>query len=303
MIHHVFANRSNIGDWLSARGIQSLLAPLEITEHLCDEPFVQGTLVRLAAAHPKDLIVIGGGGLFLDYFAPFWEGFSEIAERVPFGIWGVGYCDLKLEPSHPPASLIQNIVRQSSLCLVRDDLTRNYLQPYALPAPVSCPSLLEIEPPPSRRYGVLHVNNYTTAGAEAYDAMRACGEEFAGRTGRVYQETNNRVQPGSERELAATLRLYAASDIVLSSALHGCIIALAMGLKVLAVSGDHKIEAFMRVAGLGDWVCDINEVDSFPQHLEALSTQKSASNFVSSVQQRNLAFAEQVGSLARMIQT
>ena len=40
MIHHVFANRSNIGDWLSARGIQALLGPQRVMEHLCDEPFV-----------------------------------------------------------------------------------------------------------------------------------------------------------------------------------------------------------------------------------------------------------------------
>ena len=44
MIHHVYANRSNAGDWLSALGIQRLLAPLPVTEHLCDEPFVEETL-------------------------------------------------------------------------------------------------------------------------------------------------------------------------------------------------------------------------------------------------------------------
>jgi hypothetical protein len=50
MIYHVFANRSNAGDWLSARGIQSLLAPLEVTEYLCDEPFIEEAIAALAAA-------------------------------------------------------------------------------------------------------------------------------------------------------------------------------------------------------------------------------------------------------------
>ena len=95
MIHHVFANRSNIGDWLSARGSQSLLQLLEVEEHLCDEPFVDETLSRLSQAGPDDLIIIGGGGLFMDYFEPFWRGFQTIAERVPFCIWGVGYCDFE----------------------------------------------------------------------------------------------------------------------------------------------------------------------------------------------------------------
>ena len=100
MIHHVFANRSNIGDWLSALGIQSLLAPHEVVEHLCDEPFVPDTLAALAETTADDLIVIGGGGLFMDYFTSFWAGLLEIAPRAPVCIWGVGYCDIKAEPSH-----------------------------------------------------------------------------------------------------------------------------------------------------------------------------------------------------------
>ena len=75
MIYHIFANRSNIGDWLSAKGIQTLLAPAEITECLCDEPFLDETFDRLSDATSRDFIVIGGGGLFMDYFVPFWDQF------------------------------------------------------------------------------------------------------------------------------------------------------------------------------------------------------------------------------------
>ena len=73
MIYHIYANRSNIGDWLSAKGIQKLLAPLEITECLCDIPFLEETMEKLSKATEKDLIVIGGGGLFMDYFILFWD--------------------------------------------------------------------------------------------------------------------------------------------------------------------------------------------------------------------------------------
>ena len=82
MIHHVYANQSNVGDWLSARGIQSLLAPRAVTEHFCDEPFVPATLAALSKAGPEDFIVIGGGGLFMEYFGPFWEGAEQIRTRV-----------------------------------------------------------------------------------------------------------------------------------------------------------------------------------------------------------------------------
>ena len=83
MIHHVYANQSNVGDWLSAQGIQSLLDPLQVKEHFCDAPFVPDTLKHLAKATERDFILIGGGGLFMDYFAPFWEGFREVATRAP----------------------------------------------------------------------------------------------------------------------------------------------------------------------------------------------------------------------------
>jgi len=39
------------------------------------------TLARLSAVGPNDCIVIGGGGLFMDYFEPFWRGFDQIAQR------------------------------------------------------------------------------------------------------------------------------------------------------------------------------------------------------------------------------
>src|SRR5580765_6148156 len=110
MIHHVFANQSNIGDWLSAIGIQSLLSPLPVREHFCDEPFVAATLASLSRLTEGDLLIIGGGGLFMDYFTPLWQGLDQLRLPTPMIIWGVGYCDLKLEASQPPIDLLRRIV-------------------------------------------------------------------------------------------------------------------------------------------------------------------------------------------------
>jgi polysaccharide pyruvyl transferase WcaK-like protein len=298
VIHHVFANRSNIGDWLSARGIQALLGVSKIAEHLCDEPFVPETLTALAQAGHNGLIVIGGGGLFMDYFAPFWEGFREIADRVPFCIWGVGYCDLKREPSRAPQALLEEIVGKSRLCVVRDELTRGYLSACELPPPVPCPSINAVQPPMRPGLGLLHVDNYTTAGADVYEAMDVAGREFARRTGRPYRQTNNRIDDGEEAALTKLLHLYASSDLVLSSALHGCILAVAMGRRVLAVSGDYKIEAFMQAAGLGDWICDINDTAVLPERLADLPDQSPQLEFVARVRRENQAVAEYLKTLA-----
>ncbi len=287
MIFHVFANRSNIGDWLSAKGIQKLLAPLEITELLCDAPFVKETINQLARATEKDLIIIGGGGLLMDYFVPFWEAFRPISERVPFCIWGIGCCDIKNESSLPPRGLIEEIVNKSKLCIVRDNLTRSFLQNCHIPLPIPCPSINMVDPIMGKGKDVLHVVNYSTAGVDAYEAMSSAAQRIAQSTKHVYRETNNLISKGSEIDLAKVIGLYKRSDIVLSSALHGCIIGVAMGLKVLSVSGDRKIEGFMESVGLQDWVLDVNELEGLPAMLDKIHLQNCPELMLEDIRMKN----------------
>jgi polysaccharide pyruvyl transferase WcaK-like protein len=300
VIHHVFANRSNAGDWLSARGIQSQLAPWTIQEHLCDAPFVSETLAALGQASERDFIVIGGGGLFMDYFVPFWEGFHNLAARVPFAIWGTGYCDMKRETSQPPAALMEGIVRQARLCIVRDELTRRHLASCGLPAPVPCPTFLAVptsSQPPKRR--LLHVDHYDNVGADVYERMVRVGEDYSVRTGRSYRQTNNLLPSGDAAALDRILRLYASADLILTSRLHGCILALAIGRPVLAVSADHKVESFMTAAGLSDWVLDLDDLAELPQRLERLPEQHAPVEFVMRVRDQN----RRVGALLRALIT
>jgi len=279
MIHHVFANRSNIGDWLSARAIQTLIGQGPVSEHLCDEPLIPVTLERLRHAEAQDLIVIGGGGLFMDYFEEFWRGFRAIAERVPFVIWGVGCCDMKRQNSRLPTALLEEIVGLSRLCVVRDELTRAALPGCRLPPPVACPTMSVIEPA-TPGAGLLHVDAFDNVGEANYEAMEAFGKEFADATGRSFHSINNLIPAGSEAGLNALLKRYEHADLILAGRLHGCIIGLAMGRKVLAVSGDHKVESFMQAAGLGEWVLDLCEVDSVPKRLRDLGSQSYPGEFI-----------------------
>jgi hypothetical protein len=297
MIHHVFANRSNIGDWLAAQAIQRLLQPLEVTEHLCDDVFVAETLENLSRATSEDLVVIGGGGLFMDYFAPFWTGFSELCHRLRYCIWGVGYCDLKAEPSHPPLGVARKVVAGSALCVVRDELTRRRLDSPGISAPVPCPSLVAIDAVPPG-WSVLHVDNYDTVGAPAFAEMERVCRQHAAATGRPYRRTNTRIEPGRIADLRKCLALYEQSDVVVSSGLHGCIIAVAMGRPVLAVSGDWKIDAFMEAAGLGDWVLEPADLDDLQARLEALPQQAGTSRFVEAARLENCAVAQKIRLLA-----
>ncbi len=287
MIYHVFANRSNIGDWLSAKGIQKLISPYPVTECLCDEPFVEETMKILANATDKDLIIIGGGGLLMDYFIPFWEAFNSVADKVPFCIWGIGYCDIKHEPSLPSNVLIEHIVQRARLCIVRDELSRTYLPTCSLPQPVACPSINFIDRLVETGIDVLHVVNYSTATPAAYEAMCDITKSYAEKKGIVYRQTNNLISKGNEKELEQLLAQYKKSGIVVSSALHGCIIGVAMGLKVLAVSGDRKIEGFMESVGLQNWVLDINEVNQLPDLLDKISEQSYPRIILENIQKKN----------------
>ncbi len=293
MIYHVYANKSNIGDWLSARGIQSLLSPLKMTELFCDDPFFKGTLERLSTLDRDDFIIIGGGGLFMDYFTPFWEGFAPIADHVPFGIWGVGYCDHKFDVSVLPDVLLRPIVQKSRFCVVRDELTRRRFPEYPSVECVPCPSTIAVQPVGSSTAGLLHVVHAATLPPSTYDKTCSLLKRFAEETGRTYRETNNRIQV-NEAALRATLGSYAQSDLVVSSRLHGCIIALAMGRKVLAISGDRKIEAFMDSMGLVDWVCDPDQIEKLSDLLQAFQDQPVPSERMQDARQNNQRVAEQV---------
>jgi polysaccharide pyruvyl transferase WcaK-like protein len=297
MIYHVYANQSNVGDWLSARGIQSLLAPLELKKLFCDTPFVPDTINTLNEAGPEDFIIIGGGGLFMDYFVPFWESFLPIAARVPFIIWGAGCCDLKRIPSRPPRELLTEIVRKSQLCVVRDALTRSFFSDCELPSPIVCPAVNAVRVTPAGEKRLLHVDHFDSVGPENYDRMVAIAQAFAERTGLSYRQTNNLIPAGHNGALQKTLDLYASADLVLSSRLHGCIIALAMGRKVLVVSGDCKVESFMQAAGLGDWVCDLADIESLPVRLEKLVEQRWPVEFIELARLENRAVATEVSAL------
>jgi hypothetical protein len=206
--------------------------------------------------------------------------------------------DLKREASRAPSALLESIVRRASVCVVRDELTRGYLSSCALAPSVPCPSLAAVELPSEPGWGLLYSDNYTTAGPDVSEALTDFGREFACQTGRPYRQTNNRFHSDSQRKLAETLALYASADLILSSRLHGCIIGLAMGRKVLAVSGDYKVEGFMEAAGLGDWVCDIRDVESVPERLRALAEQQHPAEFLARARQANREVAAEVRAAA-----
>jgi hypothetical protein len=298
VIHHVFANRSNAGDWLAARGIQRLLTGERVVSHLCDAPFVRQTLRSLNRAGPDDLVVIGGGGLLMDYFAPFWTGLATLSGRVRYCLWGLGAVDLKREDSRLDPGLLRDVAVRAELCRVRDEHTRRLLGGPPLPPAVLCPSLLMLRRAGRPGWGVLHVDNLTTVGEAEYEAMGRVAARFATHTGRAYRETNNLHRDGDAADLARVLGLYLACDAVVTSRLHGCVIAAATGRRVVAVSGDWKIESFMTAIGLGDWVLPQERVDRLLELLCRLDEQPDPGPALARARRAHRRIGRQVRDLA-----
>jgi hypothetical protein len=205
---------------------------------------------------------------------------------------------LKDKASVIDRDLMQSIARRSRLTCIRDQITADYLAGCPMEPPVSCPSLTLLEPAQERAWGVLHADNLTLVGQAVYDRMDAEAEAFARATDRPYRKTNNRFESDSQAGLQANLSLYARSDVVLSSRLHGCILGLGHGAKVLAVSGDRKLESFMQAAGLGDWVLDRREVAALGGRLQALAGQPSVAGYIEEVRRAHRSVAASVKDLA-----
>jgi polysaccharide pyruvyl transferase WcaK-like protein len=300
MIYHVFANRSNVGDWLAARAIQSQLAPRPAREVLCDEPFLAQSFPTLLTATERDMIVIGAGGLLMDYFQPFWTRFLPLATRgrVPFCIWGVGFCDLKDRPSRASIALLEPILQRARVCVVRDQLTYRALAGCHLPPPVLCPStlLLNAASHASRR-AVLHVVHLESMGADQYDPLCDVLRQFARSENREYLETNNEIEAGSFHSLNAELELYDNAAVTVSSRLHGCIIALASGCPTIAITGDRKLESFMESLGLNEWTCNPRDHASLRRLLGRYTEQRIPQELFDRARQANRMIGQRIAGM------
>ena len=95
-------------------------------------------------------------------------------------------------------------------------------------------------------------------------------------------------------ELYKWLDLYSSADLTVSSSLHGCILALSLGSKLIAVSRDWKIEGFLQMVDLVEAICDIDEIEKKAKHL---GLQKDVSKRIEKIKKENAYFAQEVKNL------
>ncbi|MBL8079495.1 MAG: polysaccharide pyruvyl transferase family protein [Anaerolineales bacterium] len=250
-VYHVFANRINLGDYYSALGIKKLIWQIPMRSLYWTHGEFEKTKYILEKIKPHDKIVVGGGGLFKDFFSPLWETILNYVRRDnQLFIWGVGECDVKDKHTTLSESQLVRIAETATMIYTRDQTSKQKLQGFNARVEITgCPSVTIVSQwiRKSPRY-LLHVIHPELLGA-SLGLWRQAASRLASDLGLDVVELSHIVPKSGIRRLNylhKTKNYYQNAGLVLSSRLHGVIFSNAMGIPVIPVSGDKKIESYWR---------------------------------------------------------
>ncbi len=289
MITVLYANDWNVGDHLSARGIEECLGVTVSKVTFERNPRLAEVLNQLS---DQDLVIVGGGGLLKNSFDPFWQTFLDHQQRRGFAyaVWGVGQCDVvggssdgdravhsrvfqgalaatvrdaesasEIDadvavlacPAHVAASLIGGVhsVADDTLLVVEHD---GLLQ--ALADHIGRPDLRALLDGVLRDHSVAH--GLRLVAHDNYVRRSPVDRALSGRLASL-------IVPGQARLIRelrtrsvdeAVRKLFGPARAVVTSRLHGAIQGFSLGKPVVGVSGDRKIDRYFSSVGLAAWV-------------------------------------------------
>lgn len=233
-----YSSMDNIGNYLPVLGIQTMLSFKPdawcVHDRNIDFTFINNRYKG---------VIVGGAGL-LDYvFEPFWNKLINEC-KLPIVIWGVGGC---FQDGYKKVGVSKRIIsealRISDLVNVRDDLTANY---YCIKnAHISaCPTIAYLDT----------IKKNTTADSlnlvvfSSHEQLVSTKEtmriiEIIKSLYPLYRYTDN-IQRFSFGLDDIIKKYYCRSVLVVTTRLHGAIIAYGLGIPYVAVPRDEKIRSF-----------------------------------------------------------
>jgi hypothetical protein len=245
-----YSSYRNIGNFTPVLGIQGMLA------HDTDVWDMHQSPIDWDWVHRHyDAAVIGGAGLLNACFQPFWDDFAEHC-RLPYVIWGIGVC-LPHNEKRKGVSVetARRVFAGAGLANVRDLLTRDH---YSLPDSVdisACPTIVHLEElrksQPGRYSGIhkdvdvlhsIHTTLTESAGNELINRL----VRDSGRTLRCTENLQT-----TRSGINDVLALYPRARTVVTTRLHGAIIAFGLRVPYIALSFDPKVRAFVELYGGG----------------------------------------------------
>lgn len=242
-----YSSTDNIGNYLPVLGIQKML----------------GFETDLWSMHDKEIdfefinnnykgAIIGGAGLLNSHFEPFWKKLDDQC-NLPMIMWGLGIC-LPYSKGDNAAGVnkkvVQSIASKCDLINVRDLLTASYYELFT--ADISpCPTVAYLEDFKLYKKSsdlVLFSSHEVSLGK---DKTKKITEKLKNHIPNLTVIDNiQRPSFGLEDYI---IQLYCNCSLLITSRLHGAIIAYGLDVPCIMLPGDHKLDSFYKTYGFGNY--------------------------------------------------
>ena len=252
------ANR-NIGNYTPVLGIHQML------DQELDVWNIHKSPVDWEFVHKNyEQVIVGGAGLLHSVFEKFWVDLDKNC-KLPIIIWGIGVCLPDNDSvKGVPKQVVQSVFSRAVYANVRDKLTRDFYQLSADISLTACPTLVhvannfKVEAKVDGGKRILHSSHVDLEPTSTTPEIKKIIES----AGYKYYFTEN--IETKKMPLKRILNMYQDCDYVVTTRLHGAIIAYAFKRPYIAISFDPKVAAFHKLYGGG--VC-ITSVDQLAQTL------------------------------------
>jgi polysaccharide pyruvyl transferase WcaK-like protein len=239
-----YSSSYNIGNFLPVLGIRKMLSQTPDTWCSHDKNIDFNFINKYYKC-----AIIGGAGLLHKDFEPFWEKLLNEC-KLPLIIWGIGVCilDGKRDTS-VDKKIVKEVAKRCDLINVRDDLTADY---YGLDKAYisACPTIAYLQ---DFRY-LVSKNNHTVLFSSHEELVDDAETEriraTIARVTKKYKYINNNQQRYIGLEYMIK-HYYCKSSLVVSTRLHGAIIAYGLGIPYIVIPRDEKLRAFCRMYSNG----------------------------------------------------
>lgn len=253
-----YSSVNNIGNYLPVLGIRKILSTE--TDTWCMHDI--GVDFDFINRNYKG-VIIGGAGLLHRCFERFWAKMAQEC-KLPMVTWGVGGCfPDNQEKAVVDPKIAREIFDRCDLIDLRDDLTADF---YKL-------SNAHVGPCPS----IAYLQNFESNVCERTKMLFSSHEELIfkdetkaiksliRRIDRKYIYTDNiqRIYRGIDDIIK---HYYCMSRIVVTTRLHGAVIAYGLSIPYVAIPRDQKLRAFNRLYSNGITVENISDLEAVLSH-------------------------------------
>jgi hypothetical protein len=252
-----YSSSNNIGNYTPILGIRSMLG-IETDTWCIHDGNIDFDFINRSYR----CAILGGAGLLHACFEPFWARLAREC-RVPLILWGLGGCfptavSEDMQQAGVSRTLVQEVADRCDLVNLRDDITAEYYR-LASCSITACPTVEYLDKFSGfdhRKDGYVLLSEHRSLVGRA-DSRRL--RNFLHTSGAPLRITDNR-QSFQRRLEQIIVGSYLPSAAVITTRLHGAIIAYGLGIPYLSVTRDRKIEAFHRLYGNGLNVDRLEEV-------------------------------------------